>query len=192
MTPSEACQVLGVDLDAPWDTVRASYRELIRTHHPDVAGNDRTDRALLVIEAYRTLSKWSGSGRSETVPPGDEPDVGPVADPVGTDEIVRVDADTIAFGAPADETFRLILDAVHDVGAVTYLDRSVPIVEVLCRFVGEPATSLVITLQGRMDRTEAFCTAESIENRPGPPASAVVDLLEDAVRLRAGGQASGP
>src|SRR5690606_31815617 len=126
------------------------------------------------------------------VPPGDEPDVGPVADPVGTDEIVRVDADTIAFGAPADETFRLILDAVHDVGAVTYLDRSVPIVEVLCRFVGEPATSLVITLQGRMDRTEAFCTAESIENRPGPPASAVVDLLEDAVRLRAGGQASGP
>lgn len=103
--------------------------------------------------------------------------------PLGA-SMVRIDSDTLAFAAPADETWRWLLDAVHDIGAVTYLDRSIPIVEVLCRFVDEPATSLVITLQGRMDRTEAFCTAESIESRPGPPTAAVVDVLEDALRRR--------
>ncbi len=95
-----------------------------------------------------------------------------------TDGHRRVDGDTIAFGAPADETFLMLLDAGHDIGELTYVDRSVPILEVICQFVGTPTLSLVITLQGRMDGTEAFCTVESIEARPGPPTAAVVDVLE--------------
>lgn len=165
MTPAEAAVVLGIDLDSSRSTVRAAYRLHIRDHHPDVAGDGAMDDARQIIEAYRVLKD------RVAVPPLDAP-------------VVRVGSDTLAFAAPADETWRWLLDAVHDVGAITYLDRSVPIVEVLCRFVDEPATSLVITLQGRMDRTEAFCTAESIESRPGPPTEAVVDVLEDALRQR--------
>ena len=134
--------------------------------------------ARRVIEAYRVLKEHRPAPSPSPPPPLVEPPT-PLESPM-----VRVDGDTLAFGAPADETWRWLLDAVHDVGAITYLDRSIPIVEVLCRFEGEPATSLVITLQGRMDRTEAFCTAESIESRPGPPTAAVVDLLEDALRRR--------
>src|SRR5690606_1444017 len=99
--------------------------------------------------------------------------------------LARVDADTIAFAAPAEETFRWLVEVAHDIGEITYLDRSVPIMEVLCRFVGEPATSLVVTIQGRQSGTEAFCTVESIESRPAPPTEAVVDLLEAALRHRA-------
>ncbi len=99
-------------------------------------------------------------------------------------EVVRLDDDTIALDAPADEAFRWLVEVASDVGEVTYLDRSVPIVEVLCTFVGEPATSLVLTVQGRMDRTDAFCHVESIEARPAPPTAAVVDVLEAAFRDR--------
>ena len=175
VTPDEAAEVLGIRTDSPLPTVRAAYRVHIRRHHPDVAGQGGMTEARRIIEAYRVLKE-----QRPPVPP--PPPV--VAKPPAPLEssMVRVDRDTLAFAAPADETWRLLLDAVHDVGAITYLDRSVPIVEVLCRFEGEPATSLVITLQGRMDRTEAFCTAESIESRPGPPTGAVVDLLEDALR----------
>ncbi|MEO6989293.1 MAG: J domain-containing protein [Aquihabitans sp.] len=178
MTPTEAARVLGVRTDSPWPAIQTAYRNQIRHHHPDVVGQTGMDDARRVIEAYRVLKVDRAS-----VPPPPPP---PVVEPPAPLEaaMVRIDADTLAFAAPAEETWRWLLDAVHDVGAVTYLDRSIPIVEVLCRFVDEPATSLVITLQGRMDRTEAFCTAESIENRPGPPTEAVVDLLEDALRRR--------
>ena len=96
----------------------------------------------------------------------------------------RIDADTLMVEAPAEETFRWLLDAAHDIGEVTYVDRSMPIMEVLCRFEGEPATSLLLSLQGRGLGTEVFCTVESIEARPAPPTSAVVDLLELALHRR--------
>lgn len=94
----------------------------------------------------------------------------------------RVADDTLHFSAPADETFRWLLEAANEIGEITYLDRSGPIMEVLCRFVDEPATSLLITTQGRSHGTDAFCSAESIEARPGPPTSAVVDVYEHALR----------
>lgn len=96
----------------------------------------------------------------------------------------RVDSETIAVSAPADEVFRLLHEAAHDVGVVTYIDRSGPIMEVLCRFVDQPATSLVLTLQGRATGTDIFCSSESIEARIGPPTAAVVDLLQDALVAR--------
>ena len=101
--------------------------------------------------------------------------------------VARLDADSLLVLAPADETFRWLLDAAHDVGEVTYVDRSMPIAEVLCTFEGEPATSLVLTLQGRGEGTEVFCTVESIEARPAPPVAAVVDLLELALHRRRDG-----
>ncbi len=103
---------------------------------------------------------------------------------IGAPGVVRVDGDTLRLDAPADEAFRWLVEAAHDVGEITYLDRSGPILEILGTFEGEPATSLLVTLQGRLDGTDALCSAESIEARPGPPTAAVVDLLELALRRR--------
>mgnify|MGYP000936038142 CR=1 FL=1 len=103
--------------------------------------------------------------------------------PSGPPTFDRVADDTIHFDAPADETFRWLLEAANEIGEITYLDRSGPIMEVLCRFVDEPATSLLVTTQGRANGTDAFCSAESIEARPGPPTEAVVDVYENALRM---------
>ncbi|CAN5577059.1 hypothetical protein BH10ACT1_BH10ACT1_38020 [soil metagenome] len=211
MNRVEAHRVLGIEPGAPWDEIRQAYLERIRAHHPDRAGSSGTDESVRIIEAYSFLearrsetpsrrvdraaeatARAQARARShvaapEPVAPADRPRwssrrMPPEGPPP---RFARLDTDTIAFGAPADEAFRWLIEVAHDIGEITYLDRSVPILEVLCRFVGEPATSLVITLQGRQDGTEAFCTAESIEARPAPPTEAVVDLLEAALRDRA-------
>ncbi|MCU1496481.1 MAG: DnaJ-like protein [Acidimicrobiales bacterium] len=206
----EALRVLGIEPGAPWEEIRQAYLDRIRAHHPDRAGTSGTDESVRIIEAYTFLearrdeaptrrvdraaqatARAQARARSHVVDPEPVPPqrprwssrhVGPEGPPP---PFARLDPDTLAFAAPADETFRWLVEVAHDIGEITYLDRSVPILEVLCRFVGEPATSLVITLQGRMDGTEAFCTAESIEARPAPPTEAVVDLLEAALAHRA-------
>lgn len=178
MDRSAAARLLGLRDDADLDEVRRAFRAEIRAHHPDLGGDDGTT-ARQLIDAYRLLS--SPAPPAPSAEPRDEPPVTPVVEVVG---LVRLDADTLAIGAPADEAFKLLTDAAHEVGEVTYLDRSVPILEVLCRFVDEPATSLVLTVQGRATHTEVFCTVESIEARPAPPTHAVVDVLEDALTGR--------
>ncbi len=208
MSTAEAAQVLGVAADAEWGAVRLAYRDQIRSHHPDRAGDDSSPRAARIIEAFHVLDRAradplsstaaarpesSASAPSNPPPPVsaepvEEPDLHRVPrwpPPEGpAPPVHRVDADTLLIEAPADETFRWLLDAAHDIGEITYVDRSVPIVEVLCQFEGEPATSLLISLQGRSTGTDAFCTVESIEHRPAPPAAAVVDLLELALHRR--------
>ncbi|MBX3286323.1 MAG: hypothetical protein KF703_13325 [Actinobacteria bacterium] len=195
MNPVEAARLLDVGLDDPWDDVRRAYRAHIRAHHPDRAGPGSSDRAAGIIEAYAVLvAHRTGAPGADATAAAARPTEPPARAPLRrawTEEplgpvpgVARVDDDTLALDAPADETFRWLTEAANDIGEITYVDRSVPILEVLCRFEGEPATSLVITLQGRNDGTEAFCTAESIEARPAPPTAAVVDLLELALRRR--------
>lgn len=193
MDRTEAARVLGVRSDTPWPEVRRAYRTRIQTRHPDRAGASGVTDAVRIIEAFRTLDRArsdpaKGAGPSPPAPPGP-----PVAghrsfrrvSPDGVaPSVARLDADTLVLDAPSDETLRWLIEAANDIGEITYLDRSGPILEVLCTFEGEPATSLVVTLQGRIDGTEAFCTAESIEARPAPPTAAVVDLLELALRRR--------
>lgn len=192
MTPTEAARILGVSSAATPDEVRIAYRSQIRTHHPDRAGAASAGRAASIVEAYRVLTESSPATAEEPpAAPSAATTNGPVPPRAATDDlgygappVGRIDADTLALGAPADESFRWLLDAAHDVGEITYVDRSMPIMEVLCRFEGEPATSLLLTLQGRGEHTEVFCTVESIEARPAPPTSAVVDLLELALHRR--------
>lgn len=190
----QAAGILGVRGDAPWVEVRRAYLDRIGTHHPDRAGSASGSHAARINEAYRVLvrARRGATGATAATPgPPTAPrraavhaDADWSATTAGAPAVTRLDDDTLALAAPAEETFRWLADAAHDVGEVTYVDRSVPIMEVLCRFVGEPATSLVITLQGCSDGTEAFCTAQSIEARPGPETAAVVDLLELALRRR--------
>ncbi|MBX3313457.1 MAG: hypothetical protein KF906_03975 [Actinobacteria bacterium] len=192
MDRAEAARLLGVPTSADAATVRHAFRVRIRDQHPDLDPTSDGGHARTLIAAYRLLSTpppepAPGPAPSATGPSGAAPPAPPRPaphvhlEPIG---LARLSGDTIAIGAPADEAFRLLVDVAHDVGDVTYLDRSVPILEVLCRFVDEPATSLVLTVQGRATYTEVFCTVESIEARPAPPTDAVVDVLVDALTAR--------
>ena len=181
-----------------------AYREQIRSHHPDRAGAASSSRAARIIEAYRVLDGQRSQGddagepsRTSQGPPRADRDdrPGPTSPPPTVERpeptafappMARVDADTLMVAAPAEETFRWLIEAAGDMGEITYLDRSGPILEVLCRFEEEPATSLMFTIQGRAAGTDVFCTVESIEARPSPPTAAVVDVFELAFRRRQG------
>lgn len=184
MERTRAARLLGVADRASAAEVRRAFRAAIRDHHPDLAPGGDGVRARELIVAYRLLLTTEPATDAATdVGLGPAP-AAPAAPPPEVVGLARLDGDTLAIAAPADETWRLLLDAAHDVGEVTYLDRSVPILEILCRFVDEPATSLVLTVQGRATFTEVFCTVESIEARPAPPTEAVVDVLHHALLAR--------
>lgn len=93
-----------------------------------------------------------------------------------------LDGDTVHLQAPPDEAFVRVLEACHRIGDVTYVDRSCAILETLVRVEGEGVCSLVITLQGRADGSDAFCTLEAIEHVASPPVRQVVDQLVTALR----------
>jgi hypothetical protein len=174
----EARAVLGIADADGWETIRAAYRRLIRVAHPDAAGSaaGTGPTAARLNAAYTVLSRAKRAGTL------DQPRPAPansgaaggaaVADPrpvptwapppppqVG---VVAVGSDTLLLAAPPDEAFARLLEAGHQVGAVTYVDRSCAIFELVVRMDGE-ACSLVVTLQGRAHGTEAFLTLESLE-----------------------------
>lgn len=200
MDVREAARVLDVAPQAPWDEVRRAYRLAIGIHHPDRMGATGDQQAVQIIEAFRVLERARLDPRFAPPlppPPPASPDAAkdtsrrPSSPPVGGLALTRIDDDTLRIDAPADEAFRWLIEGAHELGNITYLDRSGPIFEVLCRFVDAPATSLLVTLQGRADGTDALCSAESIEARPAPPTVLVVDAYEAALRDLAGGYTSG-
>ncbi len=60
---AKALDTLGLDYKATKETVRIRYKELLKQHHPDTNGGDRSteDRLQAVIQAYKIL-KQSGMG----------------------------------------------------------------------------------------------------------------------------------
>lgn len=58
---SEACAVLGVDVDCDPRQLKRTYRDLVRKHHPDAGGDEATMSRITV--AYERLSGMSKSER---------------------------------------------------------------------------------------------------------------------------------
>ncbi|MGH9213924.1 MAG: J domain-containing protein [Acidimicrobiales bacterium] len=181
MNVHEARSLLGVGPDDGWDAVRLAYRRLIRELHPDRAGPAATSRAAELNEAYAVLSHALGG----TTMRGRRP--APVRRPTATapSPSPRITAhldgpDRLVVDAPPDEAFTRLLEAGHAVGAVSYVDRSCAIFEVVVRHEGE-THSLVVTLQARGAGTEAYCTLESIERVSSPSPEPLVRQLADAL-----------
>jgi hypothetical protein len=53
----KALQVMGLDGDATLEVVKAKYKALVKQHHPDANGGDRSteDRLIEIIKAYNYL-----------------------------------------------------------------------------------------------------------------------------------------
>lgn len=60
---AKALETLGLGIDATKEIVKVRYKELLKQHHPDTNGGDRSteDRLQAVIQAYKIL-KQSGLG----------------------------------------------------------------------------------------------------------------------------------
>jgi DnaJ-like protein len=180
----EARVLLGVDPSQGWDAVRLAYRRLIRELHPDHAGPATTHRAAQLNEAYAVLARaareTTASAARAGAPSPAPPPPPPPPPPRPRPEVHIDGGDTIVVHAPPDEAFTRLLEAGHAVGSVSYVDRSGPIFEVVVRYQGETC-SLLVTLQGRNDHTEAICTVESMVRAFQPPAAPIVRQLAAAL-----------
>ena len=91
--------------------------------------------------------------------------------------------DSISVSAPAEETLMLLVDAAHDLGEISYLDRTAGLLEVIVEFVEAPPPSVLFSLQGRdAATTEVFCTVEALSGGDSPPAEAVTRLVLRTLR----------
>lgn len=181
MDVASARQALGLGAAPTWEEVRAAYRARIQIAHPDRSGGS----AAIAVElnaAYATLLRARRDGRlDQPAPPASPPPTRPEPDePWEPPEVL--DGDTVRLAVPPDEAFVRLLDAAHRIGDVTYVDRACAIFETLVSVAGEGACSLVVTLQGRAEGTDAFCTLEAIEHVARPPVRPVVEALVAALR----------
>jgi hypothetical protein len=190
----EALAVLGLTSGAAMSDVRAAYRRLVREHHPDVTGEAGSGQTARLTEAYALLRRVAQEAASDTIdvdtpqPTAPDPEAGshpptrtPYEDAV---EAERAAGDTIVLRAPLAEAFGVLFEAAGRIGHVAYFDRQLGILETIVRFEGGPSCSLLITLQGRIGGTEAFCTLESIEATPTPPIQPVIEALLDELSAR--------
>lgn len=178
MNRAEAARVLGVDPGSGPDGIRRAFRARIGRRHPDRAGVEATTDAVRIIEAYTLLRREAPPAPAPSQPPPTTPSAPPV-------RVGLVDTDTVALDLPADEAFLALLDAGNELGEITYVDPDLGLLEVVVQFEADPTCSLVITTQGRADRTDAFCTIESLEHRPAPAVADVVALLAARLAARA-------
>lgn len=179
MDVREARTILGVSGDDGWDVIRASYRRLIRVAHPDVATAPSSHRAAVLNEAYAVLgrARRDRPPRAVTTPPA-SPAPAPASPPT-TGARARGD-DTLLLAAPPDEAFGELFDAAHHIGAISYVDRSCAIFEVIVHLDGE-ACSLVVTLQRCGHGTEALLSVESLSRVASHSPEPMVRALLDAV-----------
>lgn len=184
----DALAVLGLDRATNWPAVRAAYRSAMRDAHPDVAPGDG-ERARVLNDAFAVLEPVYRRGQAPPPAPAAPPSRDPAPrrrhramvdlDEVEQLEVRRVDDDGLHLVAPAGEVFLRLLDALHDVGDVTYADPEGNYLEAL---VHGGAAQLAVSLQGRADATEAFFTLESMRGHDAPPIETVVRAI--ARRLR--------
>jgi hypothetical protein len=168
---TEAREVLGVTADSSWVAVRERYRTLMVAHHPDRAGSPSTATAARITQAYALVRAVFGEPEPEPAPGRVAPDRLPPG------SVRQVDADTLGIAASREEAMLALLDVGYDIGEVSFVDVDLGLLEVIVQFVGTATCSLVISLQGRTDRVDAFCTVESYDGRPPPPIAQVTRLL---------------
>lgn len=180
----DALALFGLDRSTDWPAVRGAYRAAMRVAHPDVASGD-TERARRLNEAFAVLEPVYRRGAAAPPPLAPPPSTvsrrgmhrGPL--PGDDVELRAVDDDGLALVAPADEVFYRLLDALHDIGEVTYADPEGNYLEAL---VHGGTGQLEVSLQGRADATEAFFTLESLRGAAVPPIAVVVRAIADRLR----------
>lgn len=202
MDLSTARSVLGVSASDDWTVVREAYRSQVRRSHPDLVGDSGVDRTVEVNAAYRALAIARREGRlhvetppSRTPESSDRPTARPAAEKVDSrpvrrpertpgdqrvaDDVRLIGSDTLVLASPPAETFRRLVEAVHSLGDISYIDRGSAIFEAVLALEDGHHASLVVSLQWRAhDATcEAFCTLEALDRAEHLDVSGVLEQL---------------
>ena len=118
-TVDEALKVLEVGRDATWDEIRTSYRDSVRSVHPDINASKVNNNLVISLnEAYATLVAVTNNGKKPI----------PVEEPPLLEE---PDAKSVVRFSDSAAPFDLILDVSHDVGDVIYVSEEEGLVQVL-------------------------------------------------------------
>jgi hypothetical protein len=186
MELTEAWTRLGIDPTGDTDAVRAAYLAQLHRHHPDhSAAPDANAVTATLTDAYQRIQ-----GHLQAADPSDPVDPVDLVDPAQTTAtgpmevipIALVADDTIAVALPPGETYALLVEAAHQMGEVVHIEPSSGMLQVIVEFLDAPTCQLLLTMQGRATGvTEVFCTVESLEQEPAPPAAAVARVLLDEV-----------
>ena len=163
MTPGEARRVLGLPAgDHDPDTVRRAYRAAVRRHHPDRPGGDavRFRRSVLAFELLAVPLEQA----APTVRP-------PRAAPVATDR--SADPIDAATGVRLD----LLMYGLDRVGEVTYLDRSLALVEGV---LPHPAGALQVLIAGTQDGSARVVDVTRLGGGDAPTSDEIQRLLTRA------------
>jgi hypothetical protein len=171
---------LGIAPTNDVDAVRAAYLSQLHRLHPDhSAAPDANAVTALLTDAYQQVQETLV--RAESAPESAQHQAPTQrADPAELIPIALIADDTIAIALPANETYSLLVEAAHQMGEVVHIEPSSGMLQVIVEFVDAPVCQLLLTMQGRATGvTEVFCTVESLEQEPAPPASAVARILLD-------------
>ena len=221
MNIEEAWRLLGAAEGCSPDELRSAYRRRLHELHPDVRGGEAGAAAETreLITAYRltlTMSSTVVAASRQDIPADLEPfeyvvtaertdndRSEPFAERLVQDPAVFgafapassgvwvVEADTLAIECPADEAYGLLVEAAHQLGDVTHVDRtSFEFLEFLVRSASGDAISVVCSLQGRANgSTEVFFTLEPLATALGPlpDVREVVRLAAQFIRHRLNG-----
>ena len=109
-------RTLGLEKGARADDINRAYRALIRQAHPDAGGS--TAVAARITEAYHWLQRAGTQSPPPPRPP--QPDQ---PSPVTTD-------DSMTLLLPPGDVFIRLVEAGHQLGEVSYIDRDAGIVQV--------------------------------------------------------------
>ncbi len=169
-----ALRILGIDRSAPWNEVRARYRELIRSAHPDTEPADpaATARAAELNVAFDIVATATGNGAH---PLPDLPTPAPVAEPAAAPSTA------VTLHAGPGDVFLQLLDAAHVIGDVSYMEPEAGLIQVLLDD-GDPCSAqLLISVDQLADPPTASFTLDSQNSAMAPPIRLIVEELAAAI-----------
>ncbi|MXW57485.1 MAG: J domain-containing protein [Acidimicrobiia bacterium] len=168
MDRERALRTLGLEKGARADDINRAYRALIRQAHPDAGGS--TAVAARITEAYHWLQRAGTQSPPPPRPP--QPDQ---PSPVTTD-------DSMTLLLPPGDVFIRLVEAGHQLGEVSYVDRDAGIVQVtftadngvVCQLAATVVTGGSATSRG--DARVEF-TLDPLASGLAPPIESVVNRL---------------
>ena len=169
MDRERALRTLGLDAGARDDDINRAYRALIRRAHPDVGGS--TTVAARITEAYHWL-KRAGAQPARSSKPAPPPKPQPPA-------TENADDSTTLLVPPGDVFIRLV-EAGHQLGEVSYIDRDAGMVQVTFTadngVVCQLAVTIVSSAPSSGDVRVEF-TLDPLASGEAPPIERVVNRM---------------
>ncbi len=189
--------VLGVTETTNWIEVRATYRDLIRRHHPDIAvdladAGVRTLRTAQITQAFAAIVATRSEQNDVKASPGDDRAAEPKSSGASSlpDDLIGPsfrhptigvdDTRVVLLDASLTEALVALHEAFSVLGAVSYIDRLSLVLEAIVVPQPGQATSLLTWLDRTHEGlTQATICVESLGGHPAAPLDPLVDRIAE-------------